>query len=527
MLIFAMFVIIQGQPCPIVSLDNFPDADYVTTVENVRFGSFGSNCDIWDCKQDTSGERCTEECYTTQDPGISCDTGERWQVCDAPLLQMCVSCQQNGAMGTFETPGGGYSFSAYTTAVEVYDLLNRRGSFEYAKLYPTSPNSVGGRFMTTRPAVENLPPVGVLWQDTPPIPWNDVMFPGNGNIRWDGVGTMKLINGEGALHSNVFLEMSAPYSKLLAVGIETNDDIQRALYNQQPDNFDTSVSVGEFNHIRGLVYEFQYRQRVFTTSPDIIVTAALATAGLDGGVVTVTPRIQATESLPSRSSWNRHVGMLDYAEDNTPPAPADACLCLEFETAVGKDVLVDDVRVFANLFGNGRFTKAGSWVRSCAGITQCEPNQNDWIDDENFFVRLGVTDSIDQRVHMRVDPGLVAHKETATFVMDVRGSGLLLVTSYLNGQSDSILHFRKNVVNGEEGIWHTITFQVVLHVETPLSRNPIFRIENAEETETSVLYVDNVIMYVDPRGCNHSTFQNLNNDDEIRMCPSIGKLTKI
>ena len=510
---FTAFVIVHtgsAQPCKLLNWDNFPDADYVTSIDNMRFGDgFGGNCDIWECGQDLTGPRCTENCFTGDPLENPCDQGEFWQICDAPLLASCVSCKQSG------TPEIGYSFDVYANVVERYDLLNRRGSFEYAKLYPTSLNNAGGQhFMTIRTALKNLPAVDTSWQSTPPVLWDDVMFPGIYiGLQFYGVGTMKLIHGQGAFHSNVFLDMSAPYAKLLVVGIETDDTFQKEMYGTLvlqeslppfPDRADESVSVDQLNHVRGLIYEFHYRQRVFTDSPDISVTAALVIARRTvEDIINVETRIQVTELLPSKSSWTRHVGMLDYAED-AQEAPEDAGLSLEFETAPGKDVLLDDVHVFANLFGNGRFSREGSWTRSCISDYQCELNQNDWLIGDKFFASLGATDSIDQRVHLRTDTGSAGHKETAQFVLDVRGSGLLIVTSYLSGYPENIFHFRKKL-NGNDGLWQTVNFQVILYVKSPLSRNPVFRIENGGSTGADVLYIDNVFLYVDPRECPPNT----------------------
>lgn len=483
-----------------VSEHNFPDTSYIVAAfSNLIFGNLrADNCDTWDCVTGKTGRGCTDECYDTPDPDEPCAAGERWQSCDPPLRATCVSCQRNGVFDTLETLEGGYSFGLYDGAVERYDLLNRRGSFEYAKIYPDSMNNAGDRFMTTRVAIENLPPVAT----TPLVLWNDVMFPGVYiGLKWYGVGTMKLVHGQGALHSDVFLELRAPYAQLLIAGIETSSEFQQMNYIVLGSPVH---SVPVIDHIRGMVYEFQYRQRVYTDNIDVTFTAALST-----GLTMSSTLIQVTELLPSRIDWTRHVGMLDYAVIPIEAVvPNNACLRLEFEMGTGKHILIDDVRVFANLIGNGRFTRAGSWsFTSPPGNI----NPSHWPPVENTRERaiLGPAEAINQQVHLRTDTGLGNHKETAKFLMSVKGNGLLLVTSSLGEWQDEIVHFRKQIANVYDGddldniIWQTISFHIVLQLTTADSRVPSFKIEHIGTM--GVLKIDNVIMHIDPRGCPPNT----------------------
>ena len=193
----------------------------------------------------------------------------------------------------------------------------------------------------------NLPTTATLAE-----PWADVTFPGDRSeyMRWYGVGNLNLHYSafrQGALQSNVFMVMDAPYARIVVCGIEIS--------NKQP----IWSPPWEVDHMRGLLYEFQYRQRAQSDNSHISVTAALQQYD-NGGLL-----IQDEFELQSSDVWTRRQGLLDYSRLNGGSASTSidvsGCLKLEFEMAIGKEVLIDEVRVFANLIGNSQFRTVGHW----------------------------------------------------------------------------------------------------------------------------------------------------------------------
>ena len=196
---------------PVVSECAFPDLEWVTPpTQSVVYLDF--DCDaFWDCRSTLTGPGCSMACeYEPVD--LVCDSGKRWQPCDAPMQGACVACQQEGN----EAIRGGYSFGLNDNTIETYALLNHRGSFEYSKIYPD-------RGMDIRNAVHTvLEGTDLPTTDTPATPWADVTFPGDRSevLRWYGVGNLNLhyISGGGALRSNVYMVMDAPYARMVICG---------------------------------------------------------------------------------------------------------------------------------------------------------------------------------------------------------------------------------------------------------------------------------------------------------------------
>ena len=69
--------------------------------------------------------------------------------------------------------------------------------------------------------------------------------------------------------------------------------------------------------------------------------------------------IQDDFELQSIDVWTRGQGLLDYSRlygvCASESIDTDACLKLEFEMDIGKEVLIDDVCVFAHLIRNSQF----------------------------------------------------------------------------------------------------------------------------------------------------------------------------
>jgi hypothetical protein len=66
--------------------------------------------------------------------------------CDAPLTGSCVACQLDAGASLEGTNANGYCFSLARSNIEKDSLLNRRGSFEYSRMYP---DSLGSRLAAT------------------------------------------------------------------------------------------------------------------------------------------------------------------------------------------------------------------------------------------------------------------------------------------------------------------------------------------------------------------------------------------
>ena len=471
---------------PVISECEFPDLKWVTPPGNdypYFSGTIiyeGFDCDnSWDCQPTLTGLGCSEYCES-QPVDLVCDYGKRWQPCDAPMQGACVACQQEGD----EAIRGGYSFGVNEHTTEGYDLLNRRGSFEYSKIYPKSG-------MATRNAVQIVDGANMATSSTPAVLWADVTFPGDRsqNMRWYGVGNLKLhyYSGQGALQSDVFLVMDAPYARMVICGIDTS--------NMQ----ETWNPVGEVDHMRGLLYEFQYRQRAQSDNNHISVTVALQ-SNVNNDML-----IHDQFELQSRDVWTRTQGLLDYSRVYGGSASdlieKFGCLKLEFKMAIGKEVLIDELRVFANLIGNSQFLTTGYWTfqsEDSPGVTRLD----EITTTANGYASLHPGERISQVVFPRTD---ATHIANAVFSMDVRGSGMLLVTVNpdVNPLTEVIL-FRKDITDSLDGasVWQSFTLPVTLLVPDPDTDMFWFTLEHYDVGETtSVLEIDNVILYVDPRRC--------------------------
>ena len=410
----------------------------------------------------------------------SCVDGMRLVSCETPMVDaVCIPCEEYYAN---EALYGGYSFGAYVANSEKYELMQRRGSFEYSDL-DRQKNSFT---VVNTFASDNVDDKAAL------VAWKEVLFPTkvSPNPTWFGTGKIDIHfrDGVGASNSNVYLEMSAPYTKIAICGIPIGNRDQKRTHQK-------GFTVN--NHRRGVIYEFQYRQRV-TFADSITVKSVLSD--------TISPEQSHLGSqlyiLPSKESWTRVQRLFDYtdmcfndvcATDINKPRfwlPDTTCLQLEFNMAKGHEVLLDDVRVFANLIANSMFKTQESW----SGF--------ELIDVDLEYVVLTSYARLATPIRLHVldsktsDPVL----SPITMSIDVRGNGHLVVSC------DGVVVIWKHIKTSpadslNDPSWQTFT--ITVNVVTTRSHH-ILEIEKQEvigDNADTYLHVDNVFAYVDDRRC--------------------------
>ena len=199
---------------------NFPDLQYIApNLDNVNY--IGDSC-TWNCNDMKTGRGCTETC-NVQSTNL-CGPGMRRKECNAPSAEMCIACAQTRD----EAKHGGYSFDTGSGENLKYDLLRGMGSFDNAKIYPKT--------IRIRNAVNTNASTYAV------VPWADILFPGMGLVSWSGTGKVDIHyeEGKGAMQSDVFAVLTAPFAMLKACSIQTRDE--------------RSSTNANYKYINGLVY---------------------------------------------------------------------------------------------------------------------------------------------------------------------------------------------------------------------------------------------------------------------------------
>ena len=473
---------------------SFPDTAFITTVpENI---SYNDEC-VWGCKAGNTGRGCDETC--NEEP--ECGMGERLIACDPPRMSTCVACRQ----GDNEARDGGYSFHMYNPNNQQYELLHSRGSFESAKLYPSTDRY--SSVMLVRDAVRDVP-ISSRGSDgvyTPPFQkWNDVMFTADTAPVWDGVGTIELqystsLWEAGASRSDVFMRLIPLYAQFTICNIVTSSG--------------TLGFVEADAHTRGLLYEFRYRQLV-TYEEDIEVTARFKSSRNSENTVADT-----SYKLPPTSIWTLDRRLFDYTRDTQ--IENSECLQIGFTLRKSRELLVDDIRVFSNLFWNSKFTNPyfnGEFDNGVEVLRSWDnPRYSSSLDNRATLLGGGVSDSeyvtLPTRSHIKQtivlkDTGGVDGTLAAVFLIDIRGTGNLDViydTSVAVGGRLNTTHIvHKNVVGDDfeyvgADTWRTL--MVPINLEEANAYHA-FKIEHSgAEDDLSVLHIDNVILFVDNERC--------------------------
>jgi hypothetical protein len=465
----------------------FPDRQYIVPQnDNVEY-PFDNSCK-WRCIGLSTGRGCTDICNMNTEESF-CDAGTRRLPCRPPLNQKCVACAQHGD----EARQGGYSFDTGSSENPKYDLLLAMGSFENSKIYPDAG-------MKTRPAVNTNLSIGDV------VPWSDVLFPGNGFVEFLGIGKMDLHYGvgQGASYSDTFAVLTAPSAKLRICAIQTRDE-------RRPGNNPS----GNYHYINGLVYEFQYRQRLPST--DVIVAKAELLPEGGGSAM-----LDDSFILPSTDKWTRSQRLFDYTDlygltqltkatevDYVDP-PEYACFQIEFKVEGYIALQIDELRIFANLIRNSQFSSVGSWTLT-PSIPPIDDPWDEWV--HNGYVVLNGTRRIQQSLTLSEydNPSSVV---AATFSMEVRGNGILVVIYTLDAQAASAgyaevkEHEKYLVVKtiSDDGVqdaseWQLLEIPLTLHVGHPNKDVHTIMILNKADDINEALHIDNVFMYADDRRC--------------------------
>ena len=445
----------------------FPDKKWITTsVDDIRYGE--DSCK-WRCGGGRTGRGCADAC--TEHPSTGCGIGMRQRNCKPPLDALCLICGQNGD----EARQGGYSFNMGSRNNNNYELLQLMGSFEYSKIYPAA-----GMF--SRNAVYTN-------RSTSDVGWADVLF-SSIYQEWSGVGKIDLHYtsvGLGAMHSSVFLLLTAPYAKLKVCGVPTK----------------YFGSFKPVNKIKGLVYEFQYRQRLKFTNTIEVKASLIAPYSTD-------ETIRSIITIPSTDKWTRTQQLFDYANLGSREIAEYSCFQLEFEMQGHNELLFDELRVFVNLIENSQFSITGSW--STFPIGTSEDPWNEW-GDAGYVVLKGGRHI--QQMFTLYEFDIWHSVIAATFSMKVRGHGHLVVKYTLNRNEEhegqeatkehsEILVFMSISPDDTEGSseWQILNIPLTLHVEYPdRDVQTIMVINRANATDTEALEIDDVFLYVDDRRC--------------------------
>jgi len=469
LLLFACNIacIIANQEC------SFPDSDISgLQVDSDRI-FYTTGCKRWTCVEEPveeytpafTGQVCEFEC---SDATI-CPVNDRVQTCDSPLQTSCIACQQDGS----ELVENGYSFTEYSQKARKYELLQERGSFEYAKLYPAFQNRLAGE-KTAMSFVQ----------------WNDVMFSDPWvPVTWYGIGETKILRTDPAMGSKGtthYVTLKNDVGDVGPKGIAMCGLLTRV-----------SEETGA-EHIGGIVYKFSYKQLMKYQEIGVKsqLQSAVSPTSISGEV------FASLYNLPSETTWTTVEMLVDFARKKDDLQTLDDTACLVFEFVNDRDIYLDELLVFVNLLSNSDFIvnpvdeeePHKAWACKCSVLLEenCVTYVEDGMLPHANFVKIH-NGYLQQRLLLLDDttPGSVA----GTLSMYVRGNAQLRIAIMRSG--DDLVIVRKRIESPE---WTKISFPIRLdEIVAPDYYN--IRIVANKILATDYLDVDRIVFYVDKDRC--------------------------
>jgi len=443
---------------------SFPDGQWVSNITGSHIKYSESTPCFWGCDNDKTGNVCKQSCPTYG--VVTCDTpGQRRTPCSPPLMPECVACHQDGN----EATEGAYLFEASQNNGDKYNLLRGFGSFEYSKIYPDSNQFI-------RNAVNSIE----ANKGVPDTRWFDVMF-NNDNPPFFGVGKIDLHDSHtmnlGAMGSKVFAQLSAPFARLSICELQMT----------------STAGEDDPKRIHGLVYEFQYRQRLAFPDP-ITMNTKLVNKG-EGVVQSIYG--SGDVELHSTSKWKRFQGLIDYTETMYGYPISSTCFQLEFDLSGYNEMLLDDVRIFANVFGNSKFNKIESNERNFWQVI----GEEDFVTIEDSHGILAGGSGISQPALFHIDD-FPDTKLAAIFSMQVKGNGTLHVLYHRPGSGieDVLIYTILTGSGSTSDEWKTFRIPLTIHVSEPTTEMHRFKIRNVGDIDTTLM-IDNTYLYVDDWRC--------------------------
>ena len=440
-----------------------PDGDDGVTYSHIEYSppiltDSGKFCPWWGCERLYSGTVCSETC--TSSNSLKCgEPRQRRTHCIPPLGRRCVACYQDMNEETKDA----YSFDPSQINAYHYNLLRDFGSFEHSKIYRTANMMIRNAVRT----VSSNP-------ETKDVKWADIMF-NKDDVSFLGVGLIDLhnsgIEGLGAMQSNVFAELKTPHSRISVCGFDIshlqNGDVRRI-------------------HVRGLVYEFQYRQRV--KYDDAIEMEVNLIQNENALMAQVTPEYSSGPiQLPSSAGWKRFQGIIDFGYTFVleQSLRIGTCIQFDFELALNNAMFFDELYLFANILSVGRWS----------------PTQgNGVITPQDGDILISGLTGISQRAIFSIQDEK-NDKLAAIFSARVKGSGTLHIRYFRPNKSiDSIVHIVLTGSGESEDEWTMLNIPVTIHIDSWGDDFHEFQINNYG-TDATVLKMNNIYLYVDDRRC--------------------------
>ena len=452
----------------------FPDSDVQGVDADPDRIFYTTECEKWGCIEKENmqeytpaftGQVCEFECSEVS----VCPVNDRVQTCDSPLQASCIACHQDGS----ELIENGYSFSQYSQIARKYELIQERGSFEYAKLYPTLENRIA-----------------VQQTDKSFKAWNDVMFSDPFVlISWYGIGETRIHRTDPAL--------GAKDSKSYVILKKDVDD--SGPKGIAMCGISTRIrGDSDAGRIGGVVYKFSYKQMrkstaiVFKSQFQSTVAPAL-----------ITDQVFALEhSIPSETTWTTVETLVDFARKNDDGQNVGAAGCLVFEFVHVQEIFLDELLVFANLLSNSDFgvnpmvaaEVHNAWLDRCSDRSSqnCVTYFEDGILPHANFVKIQ-NGYLQQRLLVLHDE--ITESVAGTLSMYVRGYAQLRITTLRTDIAQVIV--RERVESPE---WMKISFPIRLDAISLPDYYDI-RIVANKVLSTDYLDVDKIVLYIDKDRC--------------------------
>ena len=460
--VVALFIVFQNGVCG-NSHCELSDADIELGIDSSNV-AFTSDC-RWYCNVIRTGKKCeTRECNAV------CDKkGQRKSMCLPPAVgNECIACYQDQNEASRE----GYSFNALQNDTRKYDFLSSHGSFEHSK------------FIRPQEFILNAVDTSKL-EETRDTAWADIMynaespvFSGAGHIDLHHSGTSNL----GASNSKVYVELSAPYARLSVCNMNLGPRA-RNVFNSQAE---------KSTYIHGLVYEFQYRQRLaFEDTIEMDVTLWEDQQSKDSNNPDViyhylykTDKIQ----LDSVEKWQHFRGQVEFSNLLAEPKEVGNSVCMQlgFEMLLRNEMLFDELFVFGNLIGN-------QYWKSMPSGTGIQPSD---------VIPLLPGQTIFQAFQLNPS-GSRNDKLGAIFSLQVQGSGTLHVLytePYRSGDmGDTIIYKAFTIDLDQDDEWQTLRVPVTMVVY--IAETDLHQITIRNHASFGNLTIRNIMLYVDPRRC--------------------------